>query len=92
MLKRKDGKEIKPDTFIYSVPAFRLVEHDNGIDEEYIFIRVAIADQKVFFIMISNNGQYSSYPMPTNATFSTQWGSPYTAYECEVDNIDIEYH
>ena len=92
MLKRKDGKEIKPDTFIYSVPAFRLVEHNDGINEEYLFIRVAIADQKVFFIMISNDGQHSSYPIFTNATFSTQWGNHYTAYECEVDNIDVEYH
>lgn len=92
MLKRKDGKEIKPDTFIYSVPAFRLVEHIDGMDEEYIFIRVAIADHKVFFIMISNNGQHSSYPISTNATFSTQWGNHYTVYECEVDNIDVEYH
>ena len=42
MLKRKDGKEINPDTFIYSVSTFKLVKHNADMDEEYIYIRVAI--------------------------------------------------
>lgn len=93
MLKRKDGKEIKPDTFIYSVPAFRLVKHNNdGTDKEYIFVRVAIENRQVFFMMINSNGQYCAYNMFTNATFHMQWDETFTAYECEVDNIDVEYH
>lgn len=93
MLKRKDGKEINPDTFIYTVPAFRLVKHDNdGIDREYIFVRIAIENRQVFFMMINNNGQYCAYNMFTKTTFRMQWNEPFTAYECAVDNIDVEYH
>lgn len=88
MFKCKNGREINPDTFIYSVSSFRLVH----IDEEYIFIRVAVVDQQAFFIMIDKHGRCCSYPIPTKATFHTQWGSPYAVYECEVDNIDVEYH
>lgn len=68
MFKCKNGREMNPDTFIYSVSSFRLVH----IDEEYIFIRVAVVDQQAFFIMISKNGQCCSYPIPTKATFHTQ--------------------
>lgn len=93
MLKRKDGKEINPDTFIYTVPAFRLVKHDNdGIDREYIFVRIAIENRQVFFMMINSNGQYCAYNMFTKTTFCMQWNESFTAYECEVDNIDVEYH
>lgn len=88
MFKCKNGREMNPDTFIYSVSSFRLVH----IDEEYIFIRVAVVNQQAFFIMINKHGQCCSYPIPTKATFHTQWGSPYAVYECEVDNIDVEYH
>ena len=93
MLKCKDGKEINPDTFIYTVPAFRLVKHDNdGIDREYIFVRIAIENRQVFFMMINSNGQYCAYNMFTKTTFRMQWNESFTAYECEVDNIDVEYH
>lgn len=92
MLKRKDGKEINPDTFIYTVPAFRLVKHNADMDEEYIYIRVAIENSRVFFIRINSNGQYCAYNVFTPATFRMQWDETFTAYECEVDNIDIEYH
>ena len=93
MLKRKDGKEINPDTFIYTVPAFRLVKHDNdGIDREYIFVRIAIENRQVFFMMINSNGQYCAYNMFTKTTVRMQWNESFTAYECAVDNIDVEYH
>lgn len=93
MLKRKDGKEINPDTFIYTVPAFRLVKHDNdGSDREYIFVRIAIENRQVFFMMINSNGQYCAYNMFTKTTFRMQWNESFTVYECEVDNIDVEYH
>lgn len=93
MLKHKDGKEINPNTFIYTVPAFRLVKHDNdGIDKEYIFVRIAIENRQVFFMMINSNGQYCAYNMFTKTTFHMQWDETFTAYECEVDNIDVEYH
>ena len=93
MLKHKGGKEINPNTFIYTVPAFRLVKHYNdGIDKEYIFVRIAIENRQVFFIMINSNGQYCTYNMFTKTTFHMQWDETFTAYECEVDNIDVEYH
>lgn len=92
MLKRKDGNEINPDTFIYSVQTFKLVKHNADMDEEYIYIRVAIENGRVFFIRIDSNGQYCVYNMSTNMTFRMQWDETFTAYECDIDNIDIEYH
>lgn len=92
MLKRKDGKEINPDTFIYSVSTFKLVKHNADMDEEYIYIRVAIENGRVFFIRINSNGQYCAYSIFTTATFRMQWDETFTAYECDIDNIDVEYH
>lgn len=89
MLKRKDGKEINPDTFIYTVPVFRLV---HSADEEFIFIRTAVENGLAIFMYIDKNGQYTSYQLRTNKTFRTEWSNSYTAYECTVDNIDVEYH
>lgn len=92
MLKRNSGKEICPDTFIYFVPVFRLVKHWEFIDEEYIYIRVAVENGVAIFLTIDKNGQYGSHQFLTNKTFRMTWANTYTAYECEVDNIDVEYH
>ena len=37
MLKRKNNNEIDSDTFIYSVPVFRVVKNTDGIDKVFIF-------------------------------------------------------
>lgn len=91
MLKRKDGKSIIPDTFVYSVPVFKLVRNDN-LDEEYIYIRVLCENQRVFFMVIDSDGKHCFHNFSTNDTFYAKWRNNYTAYECEIDNIDIEYH
>lgn len=92
MLKRNSGKEICPDTFIYSVPVFRLVKHNDFIDEEYIYIRVAVENRVAYFLTIEKDGQYGTHQFRTDQTFLTTWSNTYTVYECEVDNIDVEYH
>lgn len=91
MLKRNDGKSIGLDTYVYSVPVFKLVSNTNP-DEEYIYIRVICENRRVFFMVVDNKGKHCFHNLSTNDTFVTQWGYNYTAYECEVDNIDIEYH
>lgn len=92
MLKRKSGKEICPDTCIYTVPVFRLEKHNEFTDEEYIYIRVAVENRVAYFLTIDKNGQYGTHQFLTDKTFCTTWANTYTAYECEVDNIDVEYH
>ncbi len=91
MIKRTNGKSITPDTFIYSVPAFKLV-NNNNTDEEYIYIRVLCENQRVFFMVIDSNGKHCFHHFSMDDVFYTQWGNNYTAYKCVIDNIDIEYH
>lgn len=91
MLKRKDGKKITPDTFVYSVPVFRLTRNDS-IDEEYIYIRAMCENQHALFMIIDESGQYRFHKFSTDDTFYTSWGQTCTAYECEIDNMDVEYH
>ena len=38
MLKRKDGKEINPDTFIYTVSTFKLVKYNADMDAPVILV------------------------------------------------------
>lgn len=92
MLKRKSGKEINPDTYIYCVSTFKLVEHNADVDKEYIYIRVAIENKRVFFINIWADGQYGLCQFSTYDTFRTTFDDTITVYECEVDNIDVDYH
>lgn len=92
MLKRQNGKKINPDTCIYSVSTFKLVKHNADMDKEYIYIRVAIENRRAFFINICEDGQYGFCQFATYQTFRTAFNDTCTAYECEVDNIDVEYH
>lgn len=92
MLKRKNNNEINPDTFIYSVPVFRVVKNTDGIDKVAIYIRVTVENQLAFFIMIDKNGQYYPQKFSTDTTFRRQWGNTYTVYECAINNIDVEYY
>lgn len=39
-----------------------------------------------------DNGQYGFCQFATYQTFRTAFNDTCTAYECEVDNIDVEYH
>lgn len=92
MLKRKDGKKINPETCVYCVPTFKLVGKNADTDEEYIYIRVAIENERVFFISIWEDGQYGFCQFATHETFRTAFDDTCTVYECEVDNIDVDYH
>lgn len=92
MLKRQNGKKINPDTCIYTLLTFKLVKHNADMDEEYIYIRVAIENRRAFFINIWEDGQYGLCQFATYDTFRTTFDNTFTAYECEVDNIDVEYH
>lgn len=92
MLKRQNGKKINPDTCIYTLSTFKLVEHNADTDEECIYIRVTIANERVFFISICEDGEYGFCQFATYQTFRTAFNDTCTAYECEVDNIDVEYH
>ena len=78
MLKCKNyNQELHPDTVLYEMKSFRVVEHCSG--EECIYIRVSIDDKNASYIIIGNSGKYSLDTISTSDTIGSHLG-----YDCSV--------